>query len=131
MTRSLHLGVHVARPASEVYAFAADPENLPRWAAGVAGSVEQRDGRWWADSPMGPVEIAFVPENVHGVLDHDVTLPDGTRMTNPMRVMADGDGCEVVFTLRRAPGTTDEAFDADASAVRADLESLKRLLEGS
>ena len=50
-------------------------------------------------------------------------------MTNPLRVLADGDGCEVVFTLRRQPGMDDEAFDADAAAIRRDLATLRRLLE--
>jgi hypothetical protein len=131
MTTSLHLDVHISRPAADVYAFACDPANLPRWAAGVAGSVEQRDGRWFADSPMGTVEVAFAPDNPLGVLDHDVTLPDGTTVANPMRVVPDGDGCEVVFTLRRAPGVTDEAFEADATAVRTDLERLRDLLEAA
>ncbi len=130
MRESLHLSVYLDRPAAEVYAYVADPAHLPAWAAGLGGSVEQRDGRWFADSPMGEVEVQFVPENPYGVLDHDVTLPDGTTVTNPLRVIADGEGCEVVFTLRRAPGMSDADFDADAAAVRADLATLERLLEG-
>lgn len=126
---SQHLSTYVARSADEVYAFVVDPGNLPLWAAGLGGSVEQRDGRWFASSPMGEVEVRFVDRNDLGVLDHDVTLPDGTTVTNPMRVLAVEDGCEVVFTLRRQPGTTDDAHEADAAAVRADLATLKRLLE--
>ncbi len=129
MRESLHLGVSVDRPAAEVYAYAADPAHLPVWAAGLGGSVEQRDGRWFAESPMGEVEVRFAPPNPYGVLDHDVTLPDGTTVTNPMRVLADGERCEVVFTLRRAAGMSDEDFQADAAAVRADLASLKQVLE--
>ena len=129
MRESLHLSTHIARSAAEVYAFVADPANLPQWAAGLSGSIEQRDGRWFADSPMGDVEVRFVEENPYGVLDHDVTLPDGTTVTNPMRVVADDDGCEVVFTVRRAVGATDAELQADAAAVRADLATLKQLLD--
>jgi len=114
MGPSLHLGILVARAADEVYAYVADPAHLPRWAAGVTAATDVR----------------FVPPNEHLVLDHDVTLPDGSVTRNAMRVLPDGDGCEVVFTLRRAPGTSDEAYDADAAAVRSDLATLKRLLEG-
>jgi hypothetical protein len=46
-----------------------------------------------------------------------------------MRVIPDGDGCEVVFTLRRQPGMTDADFSRDAGLVLADLRALKRLLE--
>lgn len=131
MSTSLHLTVHVDRSAEEVYRFAADPAHLPQWAAGLGGSVEERDGRWFADSPMGEVEVRFAPENAYGVLDHDVTLPDGSTVTNPLRVLPDGAGCEVVFTLRRGPGVTEEAFDADAAAVRTDLATLKALMEAT
>ena len=64
MSTSLHLAVHVDRSAEEVYRFAADPARLPQWAAGLSGSIEQRDGRWFADSPMGEVEVRFAPDAV-------------------------------------------------------------------
>jgi len=129
MSESRHLSTHVARPAAEVYAFVTDPARLPEWAAGLSGSIEQRDGRWIAESPMGEVEVRFAPPNPFGVADHEVTLPDGRTFANPMRVLTDGSGCEVVFTLRRQPDMTDEAFEADAAAIRADLATLARLLE--
>ena len=34
-----------------------------------------------------------------------------------------------MFTVRRQPGMTDDEFDRDADAVRADLGTLKRVLE--
>ncbi len=76
------------------------------------------------------VGFAFAQRNEYGVLDHDVTLPSGEVVYNPMRVIAGGNGCEVVFTLRRRPGMSDEDFRADADAVAADLTRLKRVLEG-
>lgn len=65
----------------------------------------------------------------NGVLDHYVTLPSGEVVYNPLRVIADERGCDVVFTLRRRPGMTDEDFRADAGAVAADLTRLKQVLE--
>ncbi|WP_210506480.1 SRPBCC family protein [Naasia sp. SYSU D00057] len=125
-----HLGIRIERDAASVYDFAGNPANLPRWAAGLSGSIEQVDGRWLAESPMGPIEVAFAPRNEYGVLDHQVTLADGRVFDNPMRVLRDGDAaCDVVFTLRRADGMTDEEFAADTAAVEADLATLKRLLE--
>jgi hypothetical protein len=130
MSESRHLSAHIARPAPAVYAFVTDPTRLPEWAAGLGSRVEERDGRWFADSPMGEVEVRFAPANPFGVADHDVTLPDGQVVSNPVRVLPDRDGCEVVFTLRRQPEMTEEAFEADAEAVRADLATLQRLMEG-
>ncbi|MFJ8863318.1 SRPBCC family protein [Streptomyces sp. NPDC102451] len=129
-TGTRHIGIHIDRSADEVYAYASDPSHLPEWAAGLSSSVEEgSDGRWTADSPMGRVVVDFAPRNDFGVLDHHVTLPTGETVHNPVRVIADGTGCEVVFTLRRRPGMSAEEFRRDADAVSADLTTLKRLTE--
>jgi hypothetical protein len=80
------------------------------------------------DSPMGKVTVRFVPRNEYGVIDHDVTLPSGTTVTNPMRVLAHPEGSEIVFTVRQIE-LTDEEFDRDIGMVEGDLERLKRLME--
>jgi hypothetical protein len=128
-SESKHLGEWINRPAAEVYEYASNPANLPEWAPGLGSSVEHVDGRWLVDSPMGRVSVAFVPRNEYGVLDQDVTMPSGEIVYNPMRVTKDGNGSEIVFTLRRLPGMSDEDFERDAKAVAADLARLKRVLE--
>jgi hypothetical protein len=130
-SESKHLSVWIDRPAAEVYAYASDPANLPKWAPGLGSSVEHVDGRWVVDTPTGRAAFAFVPRNEYGLLDHNVTLPSGEIIYNPMRVIKDGSCCEVVFTLRRLPGMSGEDFARDADAVAADLARLKRLLENS
>ncbi len=64
-----------------------------------------------------------------GVLDHVVTTPTGQTVYVPMRVIADGDASEVVFTLRRTPGMSDADVERDVALVTADLELLKAVLE--
>ena len=127
--QSRHLSIRIDRPAAEVYDYACQPANLPRWAAGLGSSIELAEGRWVAQSPLGRVVVEMTGSNPFGVLDHWVTLATGERFYNPMRVIADGEGCELVFTLRRQPGASDADFDRDAEAVAADLAALKRLLE--
>jgi hypothetical protein len=83
----------------------------------------------YVESPMGRVVVAFAPRNEYGVLDHDVTLQSGETIYNPMRVTTDGDGAEVLFSVRRRAGMTDEAFDRDAEAVQTDLDMLKELMQ--
>ncbi|MFB8118642.1 SRPBCC family protein [Streptomyces sp. NPDC056465] len=126
-----HLSIRVDRPAGQVYAYASEPSHLPEWAAGLGASIEEIDGQWIADSPMGRVVVEFAPKNDFGVLDHHVTLPSGETVHNPVRVIADGPGCDVVFTLRRRPGMSAEEFRSDEAAVSADLATLKRIVEQS
>lgn len=124
-----HVSVSISRSPAEVYAFAADPANLPRWAAGLSGAIAQVDGEWIAESPMGRVTVRFAPPNAFGVLDHDVTLPSGETVHNPLRVVANGDGSEVIFTLYRRPGVSEEELADDTRAIERDLGTLKGLLE--
>ncbi|MGV0742714.1 SRPBCC family protein [Mycolicibacterium sp. XJ870] len=131
--RSRHVSVWIDVPPEVAYAFAADPHQLPRWAAGLAdGGLRQSADGWVADSAMGVVGVEFTPANAHGVLDHVVRLPTGEVVYNPMRVLPAGVGesrCEVVFTVRQRPGMSDEEFEADVAAVAADLSTLRGLLE--
>lgn len=127
---SKQLSERIDANAEEVYAYARDPANLPQWAPGLGSSVEQVNGQWFVETSGGRVGLEFAPLNEYGVLDHQVTLPSGEVLYNPMRVTKNGDGSEVVFALRRMPGMTDEEFARDAAAVAADLARLKQTVEG-
>jgi hypothetical protein len=125
-----HVSVYIARRPAEVYEFASDPRNLPRWAAGLARSEVRKDGdEWVADAPFGKVRVRFAPPNSFGVLDHDVTLESGVTIHNPMRVVPNGEGSEFTFTLIRRPGVSGAEFAKDKAAVEKDLQTLKQVLE--
>ena len=124
-----HISRTIDRDPAEVAAFAGDPAKLPLWAAGLSSGIRRESGRWIADSPMGVVEVRFTGETALGILDHDVVLPDGSVVHNPLRVLRNDRGSEVVFTLFRLPGVSEEDFDRDAAMVREDLERLRRQLE--
>ncbi|MET0382499.1 MAG: SRPBCC family protein [Burkholderiaceae bacterium] len=112
-----------------VYEFARTMANLPRWASGLAAGVSEEDGRWFTESPMGRVEVAMAPRNPFRVLDHDVTLPDGTTVHNAFRVTPAGGGSLLTFVVLRLPGMTPDAFKQDIAHVAKDLGALKALLE--
>ena len=124
-----HVTQSIARTPDDVVAFAGDPANLPRWASGLSSGIRQSGSDWVTESPMGDVIVRFAPANAFGVLDHDVVMPDGTTFHNPLRVLPNAGGSEVVFTLFRLDGVTDAEFEADAVTIRADLERLRAVLE--
>lgn len=103
----------IERPPREVYDFVSDPKNLPAWASGLAAAVKVR----------------FVERNKYGVLDHYVSVASGQEVYVPMRVFPNGSGSEVLLTIFRQPGVSEEKFAEDAQWVRRDLEALKDVLE--
>jgi hypothetical protein len=85
---------------------------------------------WIAETTEGRAIVHFSERNSFGVLDHSVTLPKGTTVYVPLRVVAKEGGCELVLTLFRRPDMSDERFAADAEWVMRDLAMAKRILEG-
>ncbi|KXG86580.1 SRPBCC family protein [Agrobacterium bohemicum] len=126
-SRIVHIPIE--RPWKEVYAFAADPARMPQWAAGLASGLTQDGDKWIASGPLGDVRVSFAQQNDYGVIDHIVTLPDGTEVYNALRVTPNCGGAEIAFTLLRMPGMSDADFERDAAAVFADLTTLKNMLE--
>ena len=124
------LSIAIDRAAAEAYEFLSAPENFPKWATGLAGSLRKVGEDWIADTPEGRAVVRFSERNAYGVLDHSVTLPRGVTIYVPLRVVPKGDGCEVVLTLFRRPGMSEESFAADAEWVMRDLGAAKRILEG-
>jgi hypothetical protein len=120
MMQSRTITCSINRSSLEVYRFASNPENLPHWLRSFCLSVTKSDACWQMETPTGWMEIRFVPANEFGVLDHVVTLPDGQSILNPMRVVANGEGSEVMFTLFQLPGMSDENFAKGAAIVEAD-----------
>ncbi len=130
-TESLHLSQYIDRSPADVYAYASDPTHIPDWAPGLGTKVEKAGDDWFVETPGGRVRLTYAGPNEHLVLDHDVHLPDGVSVHNPFRVLPLDDGSEVVFTLRRQPGMSDDEFAADRAAVTADLARLREILEGA
>lgn len=125
----MNLRVSIDRPATEAYEFLSVPQNFPKWASGVGKSL-RRDGEdWIADTPDGPAKVRFSDRNSRGVLDHSVTLLGRGTVFVPLRLMPKGAACELVLTLNRQPGMSDEKFAADAEWVMRDLNAAKRILE--
>lgn len=123
------LSVSIECPPSRVYAFVSSPENLPKWAATFCRSARRSEGEWVVETPGGPMRMKFVGQNDFGVLDHYVTVQPGIEILNPMRVVPNGSGSEITFTLFQLPGMSTEQFAEDAALVQRDLRALKKMLE--
>lgn len=116
MMPSKTVSVSIDSPLTRVYEFVSNPQNLSKWADGL-------------ETPDGRMPIRFVDSNSFGVLDHYASPSPGIEILNAMRVIPNGRGSELLFTLFRAPTASEEAFTADVRAVEGDLQRLKRLME--
>lgn len=129
MLPSRTLSVSIRCSPGKVYEFVTNPENLPKWAQGLGQSVRKQGPDWMVDTPQGPMKIRFAEKNRFGVMDHHVTTPSGVEVYVPMRVLPNGSGSEVIFTLFRLPDMSDEKYAEDMQLVESDLRALKDLLE--
>jgi hypothetical protein len=124
-----NLSVSINRRPREVYDFASVPENFPKWASGLGKSIRKANDEWVAETPQGPIKVRFTERNDFGVLDHYVIPKPGMELYIPMRVIANGAGSELIFTLFRLADMSDEKYAEDAEWVMRDLNALKKLLE--
>ena len=129
LRRSRTLSISIDCPVDRVYDFVSNPANLPLWATAFVRSIRREGSDWVVETPDGPVGIRFVPRNEFGVLDHAVRLGSGAEIMNPIRVVPNGSGSELLFTLFQLPEMADDKFAEDAGMVESDLRTLKSVLE--
>ena len=121
--------VRIGRPFDMVYRFLVDPANWNKWAFGLGKNIRRSQDGWIADSGRGIARVQFTPRTRFGVVDHTVIRSSGQRVYVPMRLIANGSGCELIFTLFREPEMSDAQFASDSEYVQRDLTGLKKLLE--
>ena len=129
MLPSRTVSVSIFCPARDACEFIRNPSNLPRWATGLGGSATYVNDDWHIETPAGPAILRFVPANDFGVVDHEVILTAGGTTRVPMRVLPNGEGCEVTVTLFQPDNMTEREFSRDVNWVKRDLEGLRTVLE--
>lgn len=123
------ISISIKSPADKAYEFASNPTNFPIWVEFIKSITKKKENLWMAETDLGSIQIQFVPKNKFGVIDHSVRLPDHSTVNNPMRVIENGKGSELTFTLFWKPNRTEEEFDQDVKLVENDLTKIKTILE--
>jgi hypothetical protein len=124
------VSISINRDAADVYAYLSDPANFPRWSLFIT-SMERDGDEWIATTTDGTVRIRFVQPNHFGVVDHWVQVSPQVEVYVPLRVVRNGEGSEVMFSVFRLPGMSDEQFERDLAMVTTDLGRLKGALEAT
>ena len=115
----------------KVYEFVSNLENMSKWAKTFCRSIKESDDKWVIETPQGPMGIRIAPKNDFGILDRTVIPAPGMEVFVQMRVVPNGSGSEVIFTLFQQPNMSDENFARDQGMVEQDLATLKSVMEGS
>ncbi|MGC4004621.1 MAG: hypothetical protein QM811_16470 [Pirellulales bacterium] len=123
------VSTYIDCPPNRIYDYVRDANNLPHWAKNFVRSVSESAGGWKIETEHGQLDFRFAPHNTLGVLDHFIRLPTGDEVFVPMRVVANDEGAEVLFTIFRTPIQSDADFARDQELVRGDLRTLKIVLE--
>jgi hypothetical protein len=117
-----------ARP-DKIYKFVSAVRNGLKWGKTQCRSVKKAGGKWIMETPQGPVGIRIAKRNSLGILDHYIKPVGRGEVLVPIRVVPNGQGSEVIFTVFRQPWLSAKSYAGDIELVMKDLKCLKKLME--
>ena len=129
MTAVYTASTYIVADRAEVFDYVRVPENQPRWAKNFVRSTNAiGGGRYVMETPAGPMTYRVEADPNRGTVDF---IFDGAQGENilPARVVPQGNGSIVTFTITRTPNMDDRAWEAGMRGMDDELAELKRLLE--
>ena len=122
--------ITIAAAPGDVFAFVADPENLPKWAIGFCKEVRDDDGTWIVTTGSGDeVAVRMIVNSEFGVVDSIMSPVPGVEVPGSARVVSNEDGSEYVFTMFQPPAMPDDIFEQQIAELGRELIVLKAHLE--
>ena len=134
LLKSKTLSISINSKPKTVYEFVLNLENLPKWAKMFCRSIKLLNGEWIAEVLQEQAKVRITKRNDFGILDHYVKLlssPNVDEVFVPMRVVQNGEGSEVIFTIFELAGMAEERYAEDIRMVEQDLKNLKSIVEES
>jgi ketosteroid isomerase-like protein len=129
--RSAIKSVDIQAPFERVFGFLANPMNWPRYAVVNLHSVSPGECGWFKMvTKFGHGEIRVNPVKELGIIDHDWRDPQAS-WTVPARIVANGDGVTVMYTLFQPPVMTGPQFDQAMKEMDIEMNKLREILESS
>ena len=112
----------------ELFAYVSNPANQPSWAVNFVRSTRPLgDGRWLMETPVGDLVYRVETDAERGVVDFVYESPHVSIL--PTRVTPHPRGSTFTFTITRASGMDDAAWEWGKRGLDEELEQLKRVVE--
>jgi len=124
--------IGIDKPADVVFAFVADPANLPKWTSAFK-SANSSSAELVTPNGAVPISLETITHDGHGTIDWKMTFPDGAVGMAYSRVTPDGADQSVYSFVLMAPPVPLEmlegALGAQMEILAEELIALKGLLE--
>jgi hypothetical protein len=118
-TRSLG----IAATPEAVHAYVSDGRNLPEWAPAFAPSIRPSDGSWVVTRGEVEFPIDVPAEPSSGTVDF-VAASDHARGLFA-RVLPNGEGAELTFTIMFTPDTPEDVVAAQMITLETELAAIR------
>jgi hypothetical protein len=127
--RSDSYSVSVDAPPAFVWATLANVEDWPRFSPFALQVNQLSPTRYEVTSPQGPVILTSRFVEDLGLLDHTVTLRDGTEVFVPYRVAPNHRGSELIMTNVKSPGDSMAEYEEQLAWMRTELDQARQHVE--
>jgi Polyketide cyclase / dehydrase and lipid transport len=130
MQRSHTHSISIDAPVDAVLDLISDATRLPRWAPAFARSVRRDGDAWVAEAAGGEKRIRVRVSREHGTVDYlRAGTPPGVDVGAFARVIPNGGGAEMLFTLFFADGTPERDVEDARAVVAVELQTVRALCE--
>jgi uncharacterized protein YndB with AHSA1/START domain len=115
--------IAIAAPPEAVFAYVADPRNLPAWAPAFATAVRPDGDDWLVTQGDAELRVAVRTSAEHGTVD--LLSTQDARRGAFTRVVPSHEGSAYVFTLHFEDDTPETAVARQMATVEEELRAVR------
>jgi hypothetical protein len=115
--------ISIAATPAAVHGYLADPQNLPEWAPAFADAVRPCGEHWVVTQGGTEIDVAILADRNRGTVDI-VSAADHARGAF-LRVLPNGQGSDLLFTLLFAHDTPEHQIEAQMATVDKELAAVR------
>src|SRR4051812_17117292 len=125
--RSETRSISIQAAPDTVLDFVGDARTLPRWAPGFARAIRADGDHWLVDTGAGEACVAVLVSRERGTVD----IVSGVAPSRGVftRVLANGEGCEYLFTQFFPEGVSEADIAAQVAVVEGELRTVREACE--